>query len=234
MSLFGKGYSDNAAKPTDFQKRTLDTDLYEGTIKMAFVGQSAGGAANVTVELKLDNGKTYKETMYVTNREGSNTYTKDDKEFYLPGFLVANQLALFSTEKDLFELESELETRTVKLYDFQAGREVATDVQAIIPMLDQRVLVAIEEYEDEKKKKQGNEYVSTGEVVLRNQIQKVFLPDTKQTFAEATEDKEASYVETWLADNKGKVRKLKGAADSANTTTLDKPKSSGLFGAKKA
>jgi len=232
MSLFGKGYSDKAQKPTDFQKRTLDTDVYPGIIKMAFVGQSAGGAANVTLEVKLDNGKTYKETIYVTNRQGSNTYEKDGKEFYLPGFLTVNQIALFATGKDLFELEEDLETRTVKIYDFQAGKEVAQDVQAIIPLIDQPVLIAIEEYEDVKKTKQGNEYVATGEIAIRNQIQKVYHPETRQTYVEASEEKEATQLDSWLADNKGKVRKLKSATESANTNTVTKPTSSGLFGKK--
>lgn len=234
MSLFGKGYAAEAEKPQDFQKRTLDTGIYEGVVRMAFAGQSSGGAASITLELALDNGKTYKETMYVSNKKGENTYVdKNDKVQYLPGFLTANQLALFATGKDLFELEPDIETRTIKLYDFNAQKELPTDVPCLVPLLDQRVLVVIEEYEDEKKSKQGNEYIPTGEIQLKNQIIKVLQPGTRLTAVEVDEGKTEPAYANDRESKAGVVRKLKGKTESANTQVASKPTPSGLFGQKK-
>lgn len=233
--LFGKGYEEKAEKVSDFSgKRTLDSNVYEGTVRMAFAGQSANGAAFVTLDILLDNGKTYKETIYVSNRDGDNTYVDKNKKIqYLPGFLTVNQLCLLGTGKDLFELEDTVETKTVKLYDFDVKAEVNTDVPSIEGLRGAKVLLAIVEYEEAKKAKQGNEYLPTGEIAIRNQIDKVYDLDTKQTYVEKVEGKEATQHDSWISYNKGKVRELKNKPTAnANTTTLAKPTSSGLFGKK--
>ena len=51
-----------------------ETDVYEATIKVAYAGQSAGGARNVTLVVNLPDGE-YSETIYVTNKKGCLLYT---------------------------------------------------------------------------------------------------------------------------------------------------------------
>lgn len=231
MSLFGTGATGTKVEAEkDFSKRTLDTNVYPGTVKMVFAGQSAGGARNVTLQLKLDNGKDYNETIYLSNKEGKNTYVKDDKEFYLPGFLLINNLSLMATGKGLFELASEVETRTVKLYDFDVKSEVAQDVQAVIPLIGKRVLVAIqeEEYEKQTKNDATGKYEGNGEYAVKNSLIKVYNPDTRQTAVEMAEDKEASQLDSWLDKNMGVIKKVERKAAPANQKTATT--SSGLFG----
>lgn len=230
MSLFGTGTTGtNVEKEKDFSKRTVDTDVYAGTIKMIFAGQSAGGARNVTLQLKLDNGKDYNETIYLSNKEGKNTYTKDDKEFYLPGFLLINNLAIMTTGKGIHDLAADVETRTVKLYDYDAKRELPTDVPAVIPMIGKRVLVAIqeEEYEKQSKNDATGKYEGNGEYGVKNVIVKAYDPETRKTAVEMRDDKDATQLDSWLEANKGKLKTVERSAAPANQKSAPTP--SGLF-----
>lgn len=230
MSLFGKGYNDKAIPVTDKQKRTVDSGVYQGTVKNAFIGKSAGGATSVSLEVKLDSGKTIFETIYVTNREGNNTYEKDGVIGYLPGFLTVNQIVLFATGKDLFELESELEERIVKQYDSKAGKQVDKPAMVIVPLLEQPILVAIKEVRENKTKAgDGNKRITLAEDRVYNTIDKVFHPATFHTQAELEQDKEATYIETWKKDNEGKLDDRYKSVESANSATVSKPSSTGLF-----
>ena len=230
MSLFGKGYNDKAIPVTDKQKRTVDSGVYQGTVKNAFIGKSAGGATSVSLEVKLDSGKTIFETIYVTNREGNNTYEKDGVIGYLPGFLTVNQIVLFATGKDLFELESELEERIVKQYDSKAGKQVDKPAMVIVPLLEQPILVAIKEVRENKTKAgDGNKRITLAEERVYNTIDKVFHPSTFHTQAELEQDKEATYIDTWKKDNEGKLDDRYKSVESANSATVSKPSSTGLF-----
>ena len=230
MSLFGKGYNDKAIPVTDKQKRTVDSGVYQGTVKNAFIGKSAGGATSVSLEVKLDSGKTIFETIYVTNREGNNTYEKDGVIGYLPGFLTVNQIVLFATGKDLFELESELEERIVKQYDSKAGKQVDKPAMVIVPLLEQPILVAIKEVRENKTKAgDGNKRITLAEDRVYNMIDKVFHPSTFHTQAELEQDKEATYIDTWKKDNEGKLDDRYKSVESANSATVSKPSSTGLF-----
>ena len=230
MSLFGKGYNDKAIPVTDKQKRTVDSGIYQGTVKNAFIGKSAGGATSVSLEVKLDSGKTIFETIYVTNREGNNTYEKDGVIGYLPGFLIVNQIALFATGKDLYELEPELEERIVKQYDSKAGKQVDKPAMVIVPLLEQPILVAIKEVRENKTKAgDGNKRITLAEDRVYNTIDKVFHPSTFHTQAELEQDKEATYIDTWKKDNEGKLDDRYKSVESANSATVSKPPSTGLF-----
>lgn len=231
--LFGEGFSTKAQKEQDFSKRTVDSDVYEAEIKMAFAGQSKGGARSVTFQLKLSNGKDYSETVYVSNKEGKNVYVKDDKEFYLPGFLLVNNIAIMATQKNLFDLAEHVETRTVKLYDYDAKRELPQDVPAIIPLIGKKVLVAIIEKEEPKTalNPTTGKYDPTGEYRIKNEMVKVFNAETKQTAPEMRDEKEAAVYGAWLEENKGKLKTAERTAAPANQTTVAAGgKPSGLFG----
>ena len=230
MSLFGKGYNDKALPVTDRQKRTVDSGVYQGTIKNAFIGKSSGGATSVSLEVKLDSGKTIFETIYVTNKQDNNTYEKDGVIGYLPGFLTVNQIALFATGKDLYELEPEMEERIVKQYDSKAGKQVDKPAMVIVPLLEQPILVAIKEVRENKTKAgDGNKRITLADERVYNTIDKVFHPSTFHTQAELEQEKEATYLESWKKDNEGKLDDRYKSVESANSATVSKPSSSGLF-----
>lgn len=229
--LFGTGATSNKVEQEqDFGKRTLNTDVYEAEIKMAFAGQSAKGARSVTLQLKLANGKDYNETIYVSNQAGKNTYEKDGKEYYLPGFLLINAIAIMTCEKSLHDLAADVETKTIKLYDFDSKKEVLTDVPAIVPMIGKKIKVAITEEEYEKNTKVGNDYVPSGEVGLKNTIVKIYDFETNRTSVEIRDNKEATQMNDWLKTyrNKVKIVEVKGTKGTGTAASATTP--SGLFG----
>lgn len=234
MSLFGTGSTGVVEQEKDFSKRTLDTNEYPGVLTMAFAGAAASGARFVTLMFKLDNGKDYSEQIYITNKNGGNTYEKDGKQHYLPGFQLVNNLALLTTGKGLMELAGDVETRTVKLYDWDAKKELPQDVPAIIPMMGKRVLLGIteEEYEKTTYNKETNTREYTGEVKVKNSLNKAYHPETRQSVVELRDGAEASALDGWLKNNKGKLKtcEVKGTASANQKTVGASPATpSGLF-----
>src|SRR5699024_10893562 len=106
--------------------------------------------------------------------------------------------------KGIHDLAADVETRTVKLYDLDAKREVATDVPAVIPMIGKRVLVAIqeEEYEKQSKNDATGKYEGNGEYGVKNVIVKAYDPETRKTAVEMRDDKDATQLDSWLEANK--------------------------------
>ena len=80
----------------------LESGVYDATVKYAYLSQAKSGAGAVNFEFDVD-GKTIKETMYVTNREGKNYYERNGQRNYLPSFINADAISLFTTGKALFE-----------------------------------------------------------------------------------------------------------------------------------
>ena len=229
MSLFGTGPTGKVEAEKDFSKRTVDTGIYGATIKMIFAGQAKSGARFVTLQLKLANGKDYSETIYLSNKEGKNTYEKDGKEYFLPGYLLVNNMALMATNKGLFELAADVETRTVKLYDFDVNKEVAQDVPAVVPLIGKQILIAIqeEEYAKTKLNDSTKKYEPTGEYGIKNVIVKVYDPETKQTAVEIRDSNPAAQHDAWLEANAGKLKVVERTAAPANQKSAPTP--SGLF-----
>ena len=52
----------------------LPTNVYDGIIKLAYAGKAqSSNAQSVTVHVDID-GKEYRETIWITNRDGQNSY----------------------------------------------------------------------------------------------------------------------------------------------------------------
>ena len=81
----------------------LDSDIYTGTIKAFYAGQSSKGAKSVTLIFSHD-GKEYSETVYVTNRNGENWFMNPQdktKKVPLPGFTTIADICLVCTDAPL-------------------------------------------------------------------------------------------------------------------------------------
>lgn len=201
----------------------LDTDVYTGTIKAAYAGKSDRGAHNVTAvfELNVDGKKReYRETIYVTNRDGENFYldkADKDKKHPLPGFTTANDLALLTTGKGLNE--QSFEERVINVYDFGQKREIPTKVPMAVDMVGKEVSLAIiRETKVKQVKDAAGNYVDspTGETRDENSIDKVFHADSGRTVSEVVRKLEkGEFIEQWREKNKGVTRdrtKGKGGA----------------------
>lgn len=181
-----------------------DTDIYTFKIKAAYAGKSAGGAMNVSLICEDSQGE-YRETIYITNRKGENFFVKDGKKIPLPGFTIINDLCLIATNEPLSSQETE--EKVIKLYDFEAKKEVPTAVPMIMSLVDAEVSFAIQKtIEDKNAKDDSGEYVPTGETREVNNIVKVFHTETKMTIVEAMNGaEEAKFWDAWVEKNQGKV-----------------------------
>lgn len=237
MSLFEKLTTTGLEAATDSLggRPVLDTDIYDGTIKAAYVITSAGGAMGITLIAQLGNTE-YQETVYITDKTGKNYYVSQGdpaKKNPLPGFTLINDLCLIATGAPLSEQAHD--TKVVKKYDSDAKKELPTEVPMLIDLLDTDITFAIRKQISDKMKKEGDEYVSTGETREENVIEKVFHPTMHITVSEATKEvTEPVFYTAWLEKNKGTVKDKTSKDKSGGKvgTTAPKTERKSLFGKK--
>ncbi len=186
----------------------FETNAYESMIKLAYAGKSTGGAHSITLVADAD-GREYRETVYITNKQGENFFlNKQDKtkKVPLPGFTTINDLCLMTTDKPLSEQETE--EKVVNIYDYDAGKEMPKSVQVLTELLGKKVYLGITNSLVNKNEKNGaGEYVPTAETRNENTIDKVFHHPTKMTVVEAREGKkEPVFFDAWVEKNAGQVR----------------------------
>jgi hypothetical protein len=193
----------------------LDTDAYESTIKAAYAGQSSGGAMSITVVADAG-GREYRETLYVTNKKGENFFlNKQDqsKKVPLPGFTVADDLCLVTTEQPLSAQETE--EKVINVYDPALKKEVPTSVQMLTALIGKQVYLGIVRQTVNKNEKQGDKYVATADTRDENVIEKVFHYPTKATVSEARNGHAPEFMDKWVERNRGKTRDRREIKDGA-------------------
>lgn len=191
----------------------LDSDIYTGKVKLAYAGQSAGGARNITLIMEGgDFGKNeYRETVYITNRKGENFYVQNDTKKQLPGFIVMNHLAQILEDCELSGVCTE--EKMVKLYDPELKKEAPKSVHVLVNWLGKEVSLAIVKTKENKKEKRGNDYVPVADFREVNSIEKVLHTGSHMTVQEAKERQKpggenvvAEFWDKWLERNKGNTR----------------------------
>lgn len=213
MGLFGNLKTDGLEETQDRLGgfKALDTDIYTGEIKVAYAGESTGGAKSLTVIAMFD-GKEYRETLWITNKKGENFFMAKDKsgketgkKSALPGFTVANDLCLCTIEKEINEVD--FQEKVLNIYDPEQKKEMPKSVQVAVDLIGKTVSFAILRSLENKTVQQGNEYVPTNETRDVNNIEKVFNTASKFTVVEAREGAQtATFWDAWLEKNKGTVR----------------------------
>lgn len=190
----------------------FDSDIHTGKIKAFYGGQSPGGAKFIALIVAMGS-QEYRETIYVTNRQGQNFFHPKDKsgnrdtskKVPLPGFTIANDIALVTAGKELAQLD--FEDKVINVYDFDAKKELPKSVPMAMELIDEQVSLGILQLLESKKTKQGDEYVATGEDRTVNNINKVFHTESQMTVVEAQEGADApTFWDKWLAKNKGQVQ----------------------------
>jgi hypothetical protein len=195
----------------------LESGLYMAKVALAYLTKSKGGALGLVLNANTDAGREIRSTIYVTSgteKGGQNFYTdKDGAKQYLPGFLLANSLALLTVGKELSDLDTE--QKVVNVYSPEAKAEVPTKVDMVTDLLGQDILIGlIKQTVDKTVKNDAGAYVPTGETRDENEIDKFFRARDKMTTAEIrAQAAEAAFVETWDAKWTGVTRnRAKGAA----------------------
>jgi hypothetical protein len=214
----------------------FDTDVYDFTIKMAYVEESKGGALGATLMLESPDGRTYRETIYFTNKKGETFFTNAKGETqFLPGYNLLNSITMLTIQTELAEMDTE--ERIVKVYDADAKAEINKTVDAFVELINQPIKLAIEKQLQDKtvKNEATGGYEPTGETQERNAITKAFHSEKLVTLTEALGKLEPEFMDKWVAKNKGnlldKTKKdktiAKGTPSATGTSTkAAKPKTS--------
>jgi hypothetical protein len=215
----------------------LDSDLYGFKVALAYLQKSTGGALGLFLTLKTEDGKELKTNMYLTsgNDKGNKNYYegKDKQKHYLPGFNLANSLALLTTGKQIGELAETTEMKVVNIYDYDTKGDIPTKVEVITELIGADINAGVlRQTVDKRKKGDDGKYVSTGETRDENEIDKFFCAKDKYLNMTATEIKskveKAVFVDQWVEANKGKV---KDKTTKAGGTSGTPAKSGGGAGA---
>lgn len=203
----------------------FESNIYETTIKYAYLSQSQSGAGAVNFEFDI-NGKPYNETLYVTNAQGSNVWHKNGKSGYLPSFLTADAISLFASNKSLFEQQET--TKEIEIYDKEAGKKLPTKVPMLMELVGKKVKLGIIKEKVFKQEKDSNgNYVDTHETRETNKIDKVFSAKDNRTVPEVrAEETEAKFYQEWLTKYENQtVDKTQGKTPAKNLATTAPKKS---------
>ena len=197
-------------------QRLLDSNLYNGTIALAYLGQSDSGATSLSVVLQMDDKTEVNQTFWMssgTAKGGKHYYEKDGQKYYLPGFLMANSLCQLSVGKEISQMD--VEDKVINLWNSTAKAKVPTKVKMLTDLLGKEISFGIiKQTVDKNVKNDAGVYVASGETREENEIDKFFRASDKFTVAEIRASaEEAAFAAVWAAKWAGVVRnKAKGAA----------------------
>lgn len=215
MSLFKKFAAPSDVKLEEVKDSVgggfsvLDTDVYKGKVKMAFLDVWGSGANYAALTLALENGKEYSENITITNKKGDTFYEKNGKNYPLPGFVTIDDLCLVTLGVGLSEMDEHTEEKQVAVYDRDAGKEIPKVKQVLTGLLGKDVAVAIQKSIETKMDKDGDgKYtIPTADTRETNSIEKIFEPESMMTTVEARAEKsEGEFHKVWLEKNQGKTR----------------------------
>ena len=215
-----------AAKDTVGGGGPLDSDAYKGTVALAYLTESKGGAHGLVFHAKTDSGREIRQTLWMTSSRDKgqkNYYEKDGEKFYLAGFTQANDLALLTTGHDIADLTTE--TKVVNVYNYETKAEVPTKVEMLMDIVGKDIVIGlIKQTVDKNVKNEAGQYVASGDTRDENEIDKLFHAETLKTVAELrAKAEEAAFHATWTAKWKGQVKnKAKGGNGTAGTAGAPK------------
>lgn len=217
----------------------FESGLYTGTVALAFLTKSTGGALALNLHLSI-NGRELRQQLWMTSGDAKgnkNFYLdKDGEKQYLPGFIHANALALLTVGKEISQLDTE--KKVVNLYSSATKSEVPTEVEMLVDLLGKEIMVGvIKQLVAKNAKDASGEYVPTGESREENEIDKFFRASDRKTTAEIrAQVAEAAFADTWAKKWTGQVRDRMpkgtanaGASKPAASASAGKPTTS-LFG----
>lgn len=208
----------------------LDTGVYDGIVKLAYAGKSqSSNAQSITAHIEI-NGREFRESFWVTNRNGENFYAdKNDakKKHPLPGFTMADDLCLVTTGQPL--AEQTVEEKVVNLYDFNARKEMPQNVPVLTDLIGKPVTVAIFAQIVDKNQKDANGiYQPTGETRNENVADKFFHQESHRTVTEIREGvEEAVFYDKWKEKNAGQPPRNRAKGVQGNSGAPGRPAAAG-------
>ena len=175
---------------------------------MVYLNQSASEAVSWNVIIVNSEGKELREAFWIKSgkAKGNKTYfTKDGKNYPLPGYSLANSMCIAATGEDLDACMKSSEKKTVNIYNVEQKKEVPTERPVIMGLINKPVKVAVHQVvEDRMTKGSNGSYQSTGETRTVNNC-KFFGNSDGKTAEEIENNTDAVMFDKWAAKNTGNV-----------------------------
>jgi len=205
--------------PANVEKSTIErvrgggfsweSGVHDAAIKMVYLNQAESEAISFNVVLENAEGKELKEAFWIKSgkAKGNKTYyTKDKKDYPLPGYSVANSLCVAVTGESLAKSMATAEKKTINIYDFKAGKEVPVERPVLMGLTGKHIKVAVHNVLEDKRKKNNTngQYEPTGETRTVNEC-KFFGNVDGKTAEEILEGQPATMFDAWAAKNTGTV-----------------------------
>jgi len=199
----------------------LDSDAYRTKITMAYLSKSQGGALSLVLHLATETGSTIRQTLWMTSGDAKgnkNFYsTKTGEKKYLPGFNLANSLALLTVAKEISEIEPQ--QKVINVYNYDTKADIATEMPVLVDLIDQEIVAGtMRQVVDKQAKGDDGAYHPTGETREENEVVKFFRARDLMTVTEIRAQAEApEFYNSWVAKYKGVTRDL--TSKDTNVTT---------------
>jgi hypothetical protein len=200
--------------------KVLDSGIYKATVQYAYIGKADSGALSLVCKFVTEDNKEFRQTFWMTsgsNKGCKNYYeTKDGQKKYLPGFVMANSLALLTAGKEISTLDTE--TKVIKLWNKDLKAETPTKVDMLMDLVNQEIIVGLlRQTVDKTVKANDGTYVPTGETRDENEVDKFFRArDGKTTTEIRNQAEEATFLDLWKTKHTGVTKdKSKGASSGA-------------------
>lgn len=179
-----------------------ETNAYNFFIKMAYGGQSKGGAYFLDVTLESEDGKTLKLREYITSGEAKGTrpyyVDKDGKQRALPGYAKMNALDVILTGNPAQYPVTE--TKTIQLWNKEAEKEIPTQAEVVTSWIGKPVtgLVRMTREFKQAQNQTTKKWENTADT--RDSAEVVHFVDavTGQTRSEKMAGKESAVKEQFL------------------------------------
>ena len=187
-----------------------ESGVYDATVKMVYLNQTASEAMwfNVILEKNSGNFAELRENFCVKSgkAKGNKTYyTKDGKDYPLPGYSIANSMCVAITGESLPKCMESAEKKQVNVWNPELKKEAPTERPVIMSLVGKPVKVAVHQViEDRQAKNDKGEYVPTGASRTVNQC-KFFGNAEGKTAEEITNKEPAARFDKWAQKNTGTV-----------------------------
>jgi hypothetical protein len=185
-----------------------ESGVYDATVKMVYLNQSASEAVSLNVILENSTGKELKESFWIKSgkSKGNKTYyTKNGKDYPLPGYSIANSMCVAITGDSLPKCMDTAEKKTINIYNPELGKEAPTERPVLMGLVNKPVKVAVHQVvEDKQAKDASGNYVSTGDSRTVNEC-KFFGNMEGKTAEEITTKADPAKFDKWAEKNTGSV-----------------------------
>jgi hypothetical protein len=201
---------------------TWESGVYDATIKMVYLNQTASEAQFFNVILEKNSGNTaeLRENFCIKSgkAKGNKTYyTKDGKDYPLPGYSIANSMCVAVTGESLPKCMESGEMKTVKVWNPEQKKELPAERKVVMSLVGKPIKVAVHQViEDRTAKTANGEYAPTGLTRTINKC-KFFGNTEGKTAEEIQKGESATKFDKWAQKNTGTVIDTSTASKDSNS-----------------